>query len=238
MELQIYNTTTGPVPSNCEPFYWTIEVSKTISGPLSLPDIVSAAYIQLFGQHPIIGPSPYNTTPIAPAVPLNLTSVEFPDLVNVSGAFAIQYADKIESLSIPKLRKIWTGLRLDLSGSEPPAINLSFPSLYDVEFGIELTGNIDAIDMPVLNTTWYINVTSTGNLDCNAFVKSVLNATNYLNSNDSASLADAGVICNSKRGSVTTYKTHPTQKSGGRRLKPRVDLVPLLGLALAIWLSS
>lgn len=79
--------------------------------------------------------------------------------------------------------------------------------------------------MPVLNTAWRINVTSTGNLDCDAFANSVVNTTNYLNGNDSTSLADAGVFCNSKKGSVTTYKAQPTSKSGGSRLGARVDLM-------------
>ncbi|CZR58716.1 uncharacterized protein PAC_08608 [Phialocephala subalpina] len=208
MEFQIFNSTTASALDNCSPFHWNIEVDKHITGSLSLPGILTGEYIQIQGQQPIRDLDSYNITPTAPAVPLNLTS----------------------SLNVPKLENVWPVLRLDLSGNDPPAINLSFPSLYDVEFGILLTGNIDAIDMPVLKTTGLINVTSTENLDCDAFAASVVNATNYLFGNDSTAIANSGVICNSKKGSVTSYKALPTRKSGGRRLEMWLDAILLVGI--------
>ena len=78
---------------------------------------------------------------------MNLTSLELPDLVH-AGIFQIQYADMLESLSVPKLTNVSLSLLIDLSAEvgypSPPAINLSFPSLYQVMGGIYITGNIDS----------------------------------------------------------------------------------------------
>ena len=84
---------------------------------------------------------------IIPAVPMNLTSLELPDLINVTGALQIEYANQLEAFNVPNLENVdW--LEIDLSAkdgySAPPAINLSFPSLYRVPGGIFMAGNIDA----------------------------------------------------------------------------------------------
>lgn len=139
-----YNSTTGPVPDNCSPFYYNIAVDEHVNGSLSIPDVVSVGQAVFQGQWPILPLYPTDTS--VPEDPLNLTSLELPDLVNItqSGGFEIDWADKIESLKVPKLTNIMGDLQIDLSGENPPAINLSFPSLYYVGYGISLTGNIDA----------------------------------------------------------------------------------------------
>lgn len=60
------------------------------------------------------------------------------------------------------------------------------------------------VDLPVLTSLLSINITSTGNLDCEALAKKVVNATpasNYITDS---------VICNSNLASVTTHRAVPT----------------------------
>lgn len=138
-----YNSTTGPAPANCNPWDYNIGNDPNITGSLSLPGIVTSSQVAIEGQY-----SRWNGNfTVIPAVPMNLTSLELPDLVH-AGIFQIQYADMLESLSVPKLTNVSLSLLIDLSAEvgypSPPAINLSFPSLYQVMGGIYITGNIDS----------------------------------------------------------------------------------------------
>jgi hypothetical protein len=138
-----YNSTTGPAPANCNPWEYSIGNDPKITGSLSLPGIVASPQVVIEGEYPR---SNGNFTAI-PGVPMNLTSLELPDLVEVR-LFQIQYADKLESLSVPKLanvsESIWIDLSAEVGYPSPPAIHLSFPSLYQVMDGIYITGNIDS----------------------------------------------------------------------------------------------
>lgn len=138
-----YNATTGPVPENCREFGWNIAVNKSVTGPLSIPGVVDASQAVFQGQWPHYVNIRVNDS-LTGEEPLNLTSLDLPDLINVVSMFEIQWADKIKSLSVPKLISVGEGIDLDLTGENPPAMNLSFPSLYHVEGGIWLSGNIDA----------------------------------------------------------------------------------------------
>lgn len=72
-----------------------------------------------------------------------LTGLEMPDLESVENSFLTQHAAKLEHLSVPKLETV-NGMEVDLSGSNPPPINLSFPSLKTSrDYGIDVLGNID-----------------------------------------------------------------------------------------------
>ncbi|KAF8856211.1 hypothetical protein BDZ45DRAFT_479675 [Acephala macrosclerotiorum] len=223
-----YNSTTGPAPNTCEPYGYNLAIShdSDVTGSLSIPGVASALQAFFYGVWPWT--DRFNQTYSTPGYPLNITSLALPDLVTITsyGGFGIELADKIESLQLPKLTNISLGaIDIDLSGSNPPAINLSFPSLYFVANGISLTGNIDAVDIPVLNWTVGVNVTSTGNLDCVAFAASVVNATSLLFTN-----ANGSVVCNSKKASVTTFRaSHPTSGSS-RKLYASWDLIMLMGL--------
>lgn len=76
-------------------------------------------------------------------IPTSVTSVDLPDLVNITfWNFDIDNADSISSLSVPKLRHIERSLKLNFTGG--PAINLTFPSLFDIGGLIYLDGEIDA----------------------------------------------------------------------------------------------
>jgi hypothetical protein len=138
-----YNSTTGPAPANCNPWEYYIGNDPDVTGSLSLPGIVTSPQVVFEGQFPRLEGN-FTATP---AVPMNLTSLALPDLVDV-GTFQIQYADKLESLSVPKLTNVSESLLIDLSAvvgyPSPPAINLSFPRLYQVMGGIDIAGNIDA----------------------------------------------------------------------------------------------
>jgi hypothetical protein len=141
-----YNSTTGPVPANCSHIEWNITVNKTVTGSISIPGVVSAGQSVFEGQWPYFERELNMTTP---TYPLNITTLELPDLVNAGETFTIEWADKIQSLKVPKLTNITSGLFLDLTGANPPAIDLYFPSLYYVPGGIWLSGNIDTYVYPI-----------------------------------------------------------------------------------------
>lgn len=131
-----YNSTTGPAPANCTGYAYDITVVQNITGSLSIPGVVSVFQAAFDGRYPS---SYWNQTEL----PLNLTSLDLPDLVTVGGGFYFDWADKLSSLSVPKLTQVGDWLNFNLSGENPPPINLSFPSLY-YSGGFFLTGNIDA----------------------------------------------------------------------------------------------
>lgn len=63
-----------------------------------------------------------------------------------------------------------------------------------------------SLDFPTLNYTQdSINVTSTGNLDCDAFAASVVNTTN------TAGYTKHFVTCTSKKGSVILHRVLPPE---------------------------
>jgi hypothetical protein len=235
-ELMEYNSTTGPAPADCVNYGYNLAIStnSNVTGSLSIPGVATAMQAFFQGVWPWTDYSGHNMS--TPGYPLNITSLELPDLVTVTnfGGFGIELADKLESLQAPKLTNITTGsINIDLSGINPPAINLSFPSLYFVQSGIFLTGNIDAVDLPVLNSTeGPINVTSSGNLDCVAFAVSVVNATSTLWTHGIS--PNGSVICNSKKASVTTSRaSQPTSGSSGK-LCVRGYMVLILGFVASI----
>lgn len=136
----------GPVPANCNEigtWFIRLDLRANIIGSLSIPGVVNATDVYFEGtegHHIDWNPSNNKTKDY----PLNLTSVDLPDLVNVVyGDFSIQLANKIESLSVPRLIYIQSSLVLNLTGENAPAINLSFPSLYTVG-SIRIIGNIDS----------------------------------------------------------------------------------------------
>ncbi|CZR64527.1 uncharacterized protein PAC_14425 [Phialocephala subalpina] len=210
-----FNPTT-PVPANynCTPNFYSIYIQPDVNSSLSIPVADTIAGVYFYGNER------YN-------VPLNLTGLDFPELVNVS-EFELTWADKVGTFDVPKLERVEGYMNLNLSGANPPAINLSFPSLGYARY-LSLMGNIDAIELPLLQNATGINVMSTGNLDCTVWAAEVVSKTLPLrpyptNTNDS-------VICNSRKGSVTTYRAAPT--SGSRRLVAKMDVMGLVGF---VWL--
>ncbi|RDL36006.1 uncharacterized protein BP5553_06618 [Venustampulla echinocandica] len=231
-EMRRYDSTTGPAPNNCTEFLRNVFVQKGVNGSLSIPGVVTISQAAFRGQWSINRLSDNPT----PEYPLNVTDLELPDLVNIttsggSGIFAIEYADKIKSVKVPKLEQA-SKINFNLSGVSPPAISLSFPSLRRVN-SIFLIGNIDAVDLPALDYMRQINITSIGNLDCVGLAAQVVSSTpTYgIRNNDS-------VICFSKKSNITTYNMSQPKKTGiGRKLGVSGALVVLgfvgcLGFAL------
>lgn len=135
------------VPANCtEIGTWYIRLdqnNKNITGPLSIPGVVNATDVVFEGTWGHYTDWNFENNKTRDDL-LNLTSVEFPDLVNVVyGNFEIQLADKIEKLNVPKLTNLQSGLVLNITGENAPAIDLSFPSLVSVR-DIWMIGNIDS----------------------------------------------------------------------------------------------
>lgn len=132
------NSTNEPVPTDCKKFKYDLSTSQNYSGPLAMPGLTELSRLSISGTY---NGSRYSSTPIV-VLPTRATTIELPDLVNISAIFLISYAGSISSLSVPKLRYIGSNLELGFTGG--PAINLSFPSLFDVRGSIYLNGEIDA----------------------------------------------------------------------------------------------
>ncbi|OBT50326.1 hypothetical protein VE04_09228, partial [Pseudogymnoascus sp. 24MN13] len=198
-ELFLINSTNEAVPADCKKERYSLQPSW-FSGPLAMPGLTELSEISIVPYH-------HHGR-------RKITSIELPDLVNITGGISIIDADSISNFSVPKLKHIDGILELNFTGG--PAIDLSFPSLYRVGSGIFLYGEIDALDFPVLNesnhntgtkgisrsgySNYSISIDSSGNLDCNAFAASVVHSTNYERS---------GVSCTSKMGSVTLKLPDP-----------------------------
>jgi hypothetical protein len=141
---QLYNTSTTNSSIYCISFAWDITADfedGNLTGALVIPGVEIASSADFSGGGPkdeiisdFIDPSSY----------LNLTDLELPDLTTIAEGLYVESADKIKTLSFPKLETVGTNMVLNLSGPNPPAINLSFPSLSFVNFGIDISGNIDA----------------------------------------------------------------------------------------------
>ncbi|KFY31496.1 hypothetical protein V493_01056 [Pseudogymnoascus sp. VKM F-4281 (FW-2241)] len=222
VNLFLINSTNEAVPADCKKVIYDLQPTL-FSGPLAMPGLTELAYFTVSGLKRL-GPA-------------KITSIDLPDLVNITKKFSIDYADSISSLSVPKLKHISSILKLNFTGG--PAMDLSFPSLSDVGDGIYLHGEIDSLDFPALNNTitvegvdrreysnYSISIHSTGNLDCNAFAASVVNSTSY-DSN--------GVSCTSKKGSVTLKPPKPEVTSAALRIRGDfLALTALLAYILAL----
>ncbi|OBT77023.1 hypothetical protein VF21_02881 [Pseudogymnoascus sp. 05NY08] len=208
------NSTNEVVPADCEKDLSSLQTSTAFSGPLAMPGLTELRSISIQG-----GWVRDISTDEYTIEATRITTIDLPDLVNITmWGFVIDNTDSISSLNVPKLKHVTDILKLNFTGG--PALNLSFPSLIDVGDGIQIHGEIDALDLPVLNSTgiwltikssdppdmnrsgYLISVNSTGNLDCNAFAANVVNSTHY----DSL-----GVTCNSKKGNVTLKQVKPPE---------------------------
>lgn len=134
------NSTNEAVPADCEKQIFGLHLIFNFTGPLAIPGLTELSSVTIAGS--------YNRTRLANdpdyvLIPATVTSIDLPDLVNITAYnFNIVTAHSISSLSVPKLRHIGNDLSLNLTGG--PAINLTFPSLFDVRGGIYLYGEIDA----------------------------------------------------------------------------------------------
>ncbi|KFX96312.1 hypothetical protein V490_03390 [Pseudogymnoascus sp. VKM F-3557] len=212
-----------------------------LMGPVVLPDIVATGTLQFSSRQPlranitqaeldeyltVPNPGDLDVTKLKDGdkyvtIFLDMTRISFPDLINVTGyGLKIEDVNTLSILEFPKLENIDGNLDLDIA--DGPPINITFPKLSHVYSGIYVVGNIDTLTFPSLNSTTRINVTSTGDLDCLAFAKSVVYATEWpVRFGDREGHNDS-VICNSKKASVTMYPVPPeatptnTESSGSR----------------------
>lgn len=109
-----------------------------MKGPITLPGLTELDHIRIMGDY---NGSRVDKGPGYILIPTGVTSIDLPDLVNITGVFQIDNADSILSLNVPKLRHIGYSLRLNFTGG--PAINLTFPSLFDIGDVIFIDGEID-----------------------------------------------------------------------------------------------
>ncbi|KFZ14428.1 hypothetical protein V501_03246 [Pseudogymnoascus sp. VKM F-4519 (FW-2642)] len=219
-KLFMMDSTKEPIPVGCRKRMSHLTTSHNYTGPLEVPGLTELYGIGIRGTYE----GTYEDNGLL--LPTNVTSIDLPDLVNITNSIIINNAASITSLNLPKLRHI-EDLLLNFMGG--PAINLTFPSLTDVS-SIAIYGEIDTLDFPALNETRNtIMVNSTGNLDCDAFSKSLVNTTRY---------DQSGVSCASRRGNVTLTHVEPpkpTVTSGAFKIQEgSMVLTALLAYILAL----
>ncbi|KFY93876.1 hypothetical protein V500_03504 [Pseudogymnoascus sp. VKM F-4518 (FW-2643)] len=207
-----FNDTGGvPPPIDCD----TKQVFElyfqhdSLTGPIVLPGVVEARIFSFYGS------SSYNKT-AAEMVAIKdkeISSIDFPDLVNITYDLNIRDMHNLASISMPKLENIGGSARIYLR--DGPAISLSLPKLFHVKTDIDLFGKIDALEFPALISTPQIKVNTTGDLDCIAFAKSVLNATEWPVYGDKSEDGNSSVVCNSKKASVTMHPLPSTASRAG-----------------------
>ncbi|OBT57050.1 hypothetical protein VE04_02359 [Pseudogymnoascus sp. 24MN13] len=205
-------TDNGTISLKCEESFYDFKVADNggFDGSLVVPGPVKLKSVSIQGQ--------LNRE----VDPTNLTTIDFPDIVNITGQLNIQNADKLSSLKMPKLEIVLGSLHIDLSGG--PGINLTFPSLYSVGPGLFIKGNVTGLEFPVLSRANFITVESTGKLDCTAFVANVVNATDPFVSSDSRKEA---VMCKSDTGSASMSLPSDSDSGGGPSFRANILLLAI-----------
>ncbi|KFZ19252.1 hypothetical protein V502_03754 [Pseudogymnoascus sp. VKM F-4520 (FW-2644)] len=209
-----FNDTGGvPPPIDCD----TKQVfdlyfqHDSLTGPIVLPGVVEARMVSFYGS------STFNKTDaeIDAIEDKEISSIDFPDLVNITYVLKIQVMSNLASITMPKLENITEGnIRIYLR-EDSRAISLSFPKLSHVKTGIDVVGNIDALEFPALKSTRQIRVNTTGDLDCVAFAKSVVNATEWPVYSADLEDRNSSVVCNSRKASVTMHPLASTASRAG-----------------------
>ncbi|KAL5347891.1 hypothetical protein ACLOAV_007302 [Pseudogymnoascus australis] len=215
---------TEAVPEDCYKEVYGLHPYDNYTGPISMPGLTELSGCGISGTYEYVGDT-YEQVAVYPS---NVTSVDLPDVVSIQSGIVIDNANSITSLNVPKLRDL---VHLILNFTGGPPINLTFPRLYNV-YAIEIYGEIDTLDFHSLNTTsTTIFVNSTGNLDCDAFAKSVVNTTSYY-------LEETGVSCTSKMGTVNLTHVEPPipeVTSGAFKIQGGfLTMTALLGYILAL----
>ncbi|KFX93086.1 hypothetical protein V490_05019 [Pseudogymnoascus sp. VKM F-3557] len=152
------------VYSTCPVYQTTIFVGHNFSGPFKLPGIETLGRISAGYLLPKI-PSKGRTDDA-------VTSISFPDLKNNTesyfGGIGIMYLDHLTDVSFPKLENM-TGDLILLSN--PKLHKAVFPALKSLSGGISIDGEFDEISFPSLKDVAFIDIHSTGNIDCRALGK-------------------------------------------------------------------
>ncbi|OBT95899.1 hypothetical protein VE01_06054 [Pseudogymnoascus verrucosus] len=198
-ELFLINSTNEAVPADCEKETYSLQPSW-FSGLLAMPGLTELSGISIIPY--------YNHGPH------KITSIELPDLVNITGGISIIDADSISNFSVPKLKHIDGILELNFTGG--PAIDFHYTGTK----GMGRSGYSGY-------SSYSISIDSSGNLDCNAFAASVVNSTGYERN---------GVSCTSKKGSITLTQPKPEVTSTAFRIHGGgfLALIALLAYILAL----
>lgn len=93
-----------------------------------------------------------------------VTSIELPDLESLGGSFRIAGVPNLESFSVPKLKTIGEEIVI----GSMAATELSFPELESIGGRSVFYGNFESISFPSLKNANYFDISTTGNLDCEA----------------------------------------------------------------------
>lgn len=136
-----FNVTGGvPPPIDCDTkqvfdlYFW----DDNLTGPIVLPGVVEAHIVDFYGS------LSFNRTDaeMDAIEDKEISSIDFPDLVNITAELSLENMNNLASITIPKLENIDGSVRIYLG--DGPAISLSFPKLFHVKADIGLIGKINA----------------------------------------------------------------------------------------------
>ncbi|KAH8594096.1 hypothetical protein B0O99DRAFT_688124 [Bisporella sp. PMI_857] len=158
--VKIVNQTDVDFYSTCPKLNFMFFIDHNFTGPFEMPGTKSLGRFSSGYLLPKLKGSD--------RVDDGVTSVSMPDLENTTdttSGMLFGYLNKLTSISFPKLNTISGDLAIvDSYG----VTNLTLPALSNVTGGIYLHGNFDEIDLPALKTVSYIDVFSTGDINCTA----------------------------------------------------------------------
>ncbi|OAX82210.1 hypothetical protein ACJ72_03443 [Emergomyces africanus] len=99
-----------------------------------------------------------------------VTSISMPDLEEVGGWVLIGYLNELTNVSFPKLHSI--GVDMAVVGN-PKLKSIAFPELKNVTSGVLIDGDFNEVSFPKLKQVGFMQVKSTGDLDCRALGKNL-----------------------------------------------------------------
>ncbi|OJD22012.1 hypothetical protein ACJ73_06645 [Blastomyces percursus] len=141
----------------------SFSVSHNFKGPFEVPNVT---YISGRFNSGYFGPKYSFSNRIDDGV----TSISMPDLEELGGWLLLGYLPELKSAEFPKLHTI--GIDLAIIGiSELKRIE--FPSLENITAGALIKGDFDEIRLPKLKNVRFLEISSTGNLDCRALGKNL-----------------------------------------------------------------
>ncbi|OBT66794.1 hypothetical protein VE03_03991 [Pseudogymnoascus sp. 23342-1-I1] len=106
------NNKTEAVPEDCLKRPFGLHLNENYTGPISMPGLTELSGCGISGTY---DGTYYDQGRL---IPINVTSVDLPDLVTIESGLVIDNADSITSLNVPKLRDL-VHLILNFTGGRP-----------------------------------------------------------------------------------------------------------------------
>ena len=131
------------ISAKCSEAFYEFQVGESgdFDGSLVVPDLVKLKSVYISGDYypNVYSNGEWHPNDEAPTY-FGINTINFPDLVNITGQIDVHNANNVSSLTMPKLEFV-DSVYIDFSGG--PAINLTVPSLSSIGAGLFVKGDIN-----------------------------------------------------------------------------------------------